>query len=454
MATVLIVLAADTYRIGFVYIDNFRTLERVSRTSWWEIASDRTDLGEMYRPLNLILTKAVFEIRGADFFVYRTAHLVTLGLLLFGWLKACDPRTWRDAVSFAIATTCLLGLHTTRHLFHGIPLNPYAIVCAVALWAFVLARRPQGRASHVWPPLLTAAAILTLEVGLVVPVMLLVSYYVGWRGASTVGLAAAMLVTVVYVAARAALFSELGNSPFYTETGFGLDVIDVPRQQQLFEAFPILFYGYNVASTLLTVLASEPRGGVFEFVGLVWREGPGPAPWQWVNVITSLATSAFIVWAVRRLPSRGGQAVVVACAGIVANACLGFLYARDRIPALAGLLYALCFYVSLAVTAERLANDRSVAVRWAAALSVLVLAVGWTLRSVATQFALRDAAWLAPREWAARTVMLSESSSDDEIAEAKLFLEMKRDAMGRPAPDPRTDPGWTHRWLERDGALR
>jgi len=454
VAAVLVVLAADTYRISFVYIDNFRILERVNRTSWRALASDTADLGEIYRPLNLILTKAVFEIRGADFFVYRTAHLITLVVLLLGWLKACDPRTWRDVMSFAIATGCLLGLHTTRFLFHGVPLNPYTIVCAVAVWAFVLARRPAGRAAHVWPPLLTTIALLTLEVGLVVPLMLLVAYYVGWRGASAAGVAAAALVVGVYVAARAALISELGSSPFYTETGFWLGVIDVPTQERLFGAFPILFYGYNAASTLLTVLASEPRGGIFELVGRILQGGSGPAPWQWINVITSLATSAFVMWAVPRLPSRGRREIAVACAGIIGNACLGFLYARDRIPSLAGVLYALCVYVALASVIVRIASGRSLLVRSMAALSVLVLATGWTLRCVATQFALRDAAWLAPQEWAARTITVSASSSDDEMAEAKLFIEMKKEAMARSAPDPREDPLWTHQWLERDGALR
>ena len=231
-------------------------------------------------------------------------------------------------------------------------------------------------------------------------------------------------------------------------------MIDVVTQHHRFGAFPILFYSYNAASALLTVLASEPRGGVFEFVERLWQEGPGPAPWQWVNVTTSLATSAFVVWAVPRLPSRGRREIAVACAGIIGNACLGFLYARDRIPSLAGVLYALCFYLSLAVAAERLAKDRARVVRAVAALSVLVLATGWTLRCIATQFALRDAAWLSPQEWAARTVTVTDRSSDDEIAAAKLFLEMKREAMARSAPDPRADPRWTHDWLERDGALR
>ena len=96
--------------------------------------------------------------------------------------------------------------------------------------------------------------------------------------------------------------------------------------------------------------------------GRIWQEGPGPAPWQWINVITSLATSAFVVWAVGRLPSRGRQEIAVACAGIVGNACLSFLYARDRIPSLAGVLYALCLYVGLAVAAE--SGSRTTALSW------------------------------------------------------------------------------------------
>ena len=59
----------------------------------------------------------------------------------------------------------------------------------------MLARQLPGRASHVWPPLLTTVALLTLEVGCVVPEMLLMAYYVGWRGPSAGGLAAVALVT-------------------------------------------------------------------------------------------------------------------------------------------------------------------------------------------------------------------------------------------------------------------
>ena len=53
-----------------------------------------------------------------------------------------------------------------------------------------------------------------------------------------------------------------------------------------------------------------------------------------------------------------------------------------------------------------------------------------------------------------RTVTVTDRSSDDEIAAAELFLEMKREAMARSAPDPRADPRWTHDCLAIPLGLR
>ena len=36
------------------------------------------------------------------------------------------------------------------------------------------------------------------------------------------------------------------------------------------------------------------------------------------------------------------------------------------------------------------------------------------------------------------------------IAKIVANSEMKKEALSRSVPDPRTDPRWTHRWLERD----
>ena len=84
--------------------------------------------------------------------------------------------------------------------------------------------------------------------------------------------------------------------------------------------------------------------------------------------------------------------------------CLSGFPLRTRSDSLAGrcALRPLRVPARSASVIVRIASGRSLLVRSMAALSVLVLATGWTLRCVATQFALRDAAWLAPQEWAAQ----------------------------------------------------
>lgn len=456
LAATMTALAVDIYDIGFAYIDNFRILETASRHTWTELAVNAGNRSEMYRPLNLLITKAVLAIRGADFFVFRTAHLFIVGVLFLAWMKACDPRTWADFLRFGIATACVVGLHTSRHLFHGIPLNPYTIVSAAALWAFVLARRAPGPLAAVWPPLLTAIAVLTLELGVVVPVILLTGYIVGWRGASRSGLAGAAAVCVLYVAARAMWSSGVESLPFYTETGFGFETADLTEQRQWFGTQPVLFYIYNVASTLLTVVASEPRSGEFVFIEGLWDASVSASGWQWVNVLASIATSSVIVWALLRgrLERRERHLILVAGAGILVNAALGFLYVRDRIPSLAGLLYGVCLYVSLLPVVDRLCSVRPLRVRRLAAASIVVLSAAWGLRCAATQEYLEDLAWANRQEWIGRRVPYLRPASEAEAAVNVLFIHLQKQAIADVEPDPRLDATWTHQWLERDVSVR
>jgi hypothetical protein len=222
----------------------------------------------------------------------------------------------------------------------------------------------------------------------------------------------------------------------------------VAEQEQRFGSRPIVFYAYNAGSTLLTVLASEPRDGVFEFLRA--RTTPlGAAPWQWVNIVTSVGTTAVIVWALVRGPVHM-PTIWVAVAALLVNASLGFLYVRDRIPSFAGLMYALCLYVSLEPIFTRLRADNARPVRLVAAISLCLLATGWGLRTVGAHVALRDAAWGSRQEWMTRTMQWSDDSSPEEVAAAKLFLDLKQQALAHDVPDPRLDAPWTYRWFERD----
>jgi hypothetical protein len=425
-------------------------MEAASRRAWLDFADGSGGLAETFRPINFLLTKAVYQIHGPDFLVFRGVQLATLVALFIAWVKACDPRTGPDFWRFAIATACLLGLHTTRFLFHGIPLNPYTIVSAAGLWTIVVSRQPPNRLSWLWPAIVTFLALLTVELGVVIPFLIVAACLAGWPGATRRGALGAAGVLAAYAIVRASFGSGLDDSPFYTDTGFGYDVLDVAQQERLFGARPFLFYAYNATSTLMTVLASEPRGGIFEFVRAMSRH-TGVAPWQWINVITSVATTAMIAWAASDY--RRTRLLGVAFTGMLVNAVLGFLYTRDRISSFAGLLYALCLYVSLGSIFEQLTKQRR-AIRFAAVLVLSAVSGGWAMRVAGAHVALRDAAWVSRQEWVNRSIRTSEASSAEELAAAWLFTNLRQQAVARDVHDPRRDAPWTYRWLERDGSLR
>ena len=46
-------------------------------------------------------------------------------------------------------------------------------------------------------------------------------------------------------------------------SGFGFRVLDPPELADRFGGNPLPFYAYNIASSVLSVLLSEPRGGVY-----------------------------------------------------------------------------------------------------------------------------------------------------------------------------------------------
>ena len=44
----------------------------------------------------------------------------------------------------------------------------------------------------------------------------------------------------------------------------------------------------------------------------------------------------------------------------------------------------------------------------------------------------------------------SDYSSPEEVAAAKLFLDLKQQSLAHDVLDPRLDAPWTYRWFERD----
>jgi hypothetical protein len=259
----------------------------------------------------------------------------------------------------------------------------------------------------------------------------------------------------VYVALRLLTNAEPVPGPFYTETSFLFqENLTVEAQRALFLGKEWLFYLYNVSATLLTVLFSEPRSGLYWALDALVN-GTQIKLWQLVNWVTSLLSTALIgLWVVKWTPHEREtrRLLGLATAVILGNSMMGFLYTRDRIPVVAGTCYALL--LALAVTALwKRRKSLTETGQHVVAVITVVLALGWGIRAVGLVVLARDMAWSIKDEWTDRfdrvsPAVFSGTPPDDQRTDA-LREELRRRAADRSLPDPREDPDWTRQLFER-----
>src|SRR5688572_21218919 len=255
-----------------------------------------------------------------------------------------------------------------------------------------------------------------------------------WRSVAAVCVAFA-----VYLWARVGPGPGLGGmgSP---DTGFGFSNLSQGESAALFGTTPWVFWIYNVGSTVMSVLASEPRAGTFRFVWAV-KTGTVP-PWMWLHVVSSVATTAIVFGALPGIGARPYRDRLIAALGgvlILGGSALAFLYTRDRIGLPAGFGYAMLVYVGITAFLERQGGGtRSTA----AAAVVIVLAICWSIRTVEMYTALRDTAWDYHLEW-------SREDARAAAAQSPIVARMRAAALAHRPASAEQDPIWTYRLFER-----
>jgi hypothetical protein len=221
------------------------------------------------------------------------------------------------------------------------------------------------------------------------------------------------------------------------DTGLGFSNISSADSAELFKNVPWLFWLHNVTATLMTVLASEPRAGRFEFVDALLR---GDVPvWRWLHVISSIITTAVVCVALPALRSRPHRDRLIAAFGValvIGGSALGFLYTRDRIGLPVGFGYAMLVYVALGATLERHGP------LWRTALGavlIAVLGVCWSIRTGEFYVALRDTAWDYHLEW-------ERPEAIEAASQNPIVARMRASALKRRPANAQLDPLWTY-WL-------
>jgi hypothetical protein len=428
---------------------------RQSPSAW---ASFTDSLGsEAYlRPLRIAQIKLLFDLSGGSHYwlVYRGFHALLLVAAILLFTRALHVRTAVDAGAAAFALVVLIGLNTFRGTVQeAFPINHFLEIAVLCLVVLNLAQSRGGVWADIGAALTFAVAALTLESGLLVWLVAVAAWAVGWRGISMRGLA---LMTAILVGYGYLRFVYLATGvPSLTErsSGYLFRMLEPQEIERRFGAHPLWFYAYNVLSSMGSVLFAEPRSGVFETTN-AWLNDR-PLRRELLPFVTSVATTGVIAWAAARHLFRRpwgdtARAIAIFATMLAVNAVMSFAYTKDEIMSVAGVFYAIAAFAAvreLAATSVRL----RFAAATATAVLLCVLATAWSIRAAGVHFVLRSQAIKHQIDWVELPGRWSRDKRwPTDPAEERLILQLRADAIHMRLPNTRIGrPDWPDRlWIE------
>lgn len=445
-------------RIPIQLSDGASNLISVADTGAWQVFVEKMSNHGFFRPLMWPPYRLVMDWSGGAYFVWfkaiHLAQVLVLLLLLVRWLRI---ETGTDLVAFLFAVAVLVGGHifpgTVREAY---PINHFLAVAVCTLAVAVLAAERWRRANDIAAMALFLYAALTLESGLLVWAAAVWAWCLGWRGVSRGTLVTLSAGVAAYLAVR--FFVLDTGTPGLTErtTGFGFGPADEADLQRMFGDRPWLFYAYNVAGALLTLLFGEPRGGVYRFVrGLV--AGPDE-PFIRLNVACATGVTMLVGLALwrrrdrwRGVLSHHDRVLFMLPVLAVANAAFCYVYLKDVV-----LSAAAVFVAAAAFVAMRDALSAPVLRRWSlaslsATLALAVLSAAWGVKMVGIHYSIRKESISVRREWARVDQWLAEQ----EIAlntPRKLAVKraLEADALRRDPAPPWPQLPWSVTWFDEE----
>jgi hypothetical protein len=452
-AAMTIGVGACMWGVPLPLTDNVAFLLEVQPKSLGEILRERFLATNYFRPFFLAQMKVLLSLANGHYFLaFRGFHVLQLAVTVLLFTRLLRVNTAASWAAFAIALMVLFGMHTlTISLIEG-PLT--AIFCCVAAVYLSFGDRPSFRRTALSALLLVYAA-LSVEIGLLVWVVYASAWIAGSRGLSGRAVALNTGLTVIYFVLRLAVLPSAEEGFVHRETGVGFTMMDPDDAVEALGGKATNLYAYNVASSIASVLLSEPRAGVWEFSR---RYALGEvAPWQWIHLVSSAVTSLALFWYVaRRLWSwmrlsltRDDRIVVVFAGVLAASAVMSFAYTREAILGPAGVLFAMTAFVVWRAMLAELPT-----MRWptrAIACALLVVAsAGWSARAAGTTYLLRDAAFERRNDWALGVEYLTRvghmPTAPDGIA---LVEALREDALAREVPSPRWAQPWIEEYVDR-----
>jgi hypothetical protein len=423
-------------------------------SKWHEFQAHLSETG-YFRPMRFVIIKTVSDLADGEYARgYRVFHafLILAFLVLFANALQVRDRLMLAAVPFAL--TVFLGIHTFLGTIKEIyPVNHFLEVAVLALLALNLAQTRGGLIVDLLLGATFAVAALTLESGLLVWVVVVAAWIAGMPGVSRRSVAVVSLMLGTYAVLRFGVFATGLPTVEERSTGFLLEAVDPAEIRARFGDNLWPFYGYNVLSSISSVLFSEPRSGVWVFVRAI--RGDQLAPRHFIQIGASLFATGLIVAyvvdrmrsGVRRPVTTADQHTVVFAFVLAANAAMSYVYTKDEIMSTAGALYALPVFGASVHFLRRWPEFR-----WGWPVTALVCAVvvagsaAWATRAAGVHHVLRSQAFVQRNDWSRLERQWREDGNWERYRDQEaLIRRLRSEAVATPVVNPWFAP----RWMER-----
>jgi hypothetical protein len=426
----------------------------ISPSAWSDFRAHLSEVA-YFRPMRFVTIKVVADLSGGNYaFAYRLFHAALVLVFVVLFVRALHVRDRLMLAVTPLALTVFLGIHTFLGTVKEIyPTNHFLQIAVLALLALNLTQSKGGLLVDVALWITFTFAALTLESGLLVWVVIVAAWATGMPGASRRSAAGATVLLAAYALIRFGLFDTGLPSIEERSTGYLLGTLSPEQVRERFGDDLTFFHMYNVASSALSVLLSEPRSGVWAFVRAV--RGDQIAPRHFIQIGASLfATGLIFSYVVSR--ARAGirwpetlvdRHVIIFAAVLAANASMSYVYTKDEIMSVAGAFYALPVF-GAAVYFLRGWSERPRSWLWTAAVFCLLIAgsSAWAVRAAGVHHVLRSQAFVQRNDWTRLEREWRRDGNWERYAASEpLIRSLQRQAIATRVVNPYFEP----RWMER-----
>jgi hypothetical protein len=445
-------LAYDLLRMPVQVFDALEEMLAAQRSAsivdtFWSAAYNAAYL----RPLRIVQIKVIFDAaQGHYWLAFRGAHALTMVACLLLFTRALRVQTIADLCAAAFALTVVVGLHTFRSTVQeAFPINHFLEIAVMALVMLNLSQARPRLTVDLIALVTFVVAALTLESGLLVWVVAVAAWLLGMRGISTLGVVTMTVLLAGYFVLRFGVLSVGTPGLIERSSAYLFQVLEPAELEQRFGDRLVVFYAYNVVSSVLSVLASEPQSGLFVTTS-AWMNDRLTSGLV-LTFVSSMVTTALIavaaVLVIRRYRASDAsdRLLLLFVAVLAANAVLSYAYTKDDIMSVSGIFYGLAAYAAIRLLIVRVRLDQRLV---AATLTTAILATGlaWTVRSLGIHHVARTYAFKTRNDWASQPGNWKRSGRwPDDLRSQRLITTLRNDALSMPTPNPHFEPPWIAR---------